>query len=654
MQKLISIFVACVACAQATQHSGYPPTDEIVLAGLVHDAGSITQNVLDFIVDMSCSKFVRTSIVTESGSESFEARYAITAEKKYQQQNCAEVSLVKDPIFKTDEPMNRVKRIQFLREFQKEEIRKILSKNDDLDSTTIVLADFDLDKFPAFDKVVNNVESLQDHTSELDVLCSNGLSGNGANSKRYHDTSSTVLLPDTFVHPIELREIAQMWPYEDSRFIINPEGNGESLTSTSLFKWFEEKGRENGSTKLQSNPVPVRSCFGGLALYKASRFLDGKCSYMHQSRAIKNAKYRNSLDNEVSEHILWNNCMRAADESFVVAVQPDMTTTSKTESEKLDRTSRKLALPRDTASVEVTTLSPTESSRPSVAPSGGPTVEKSDKPTLLPTETISPTANPTPTASSSPTEQTAFPSSQPSQCEDSDNLFYYGETSDAGLVKLRPCTFLYLGPLGRDAYCAMTDRGPSSNDLLPKEACRMSCGVCDPPSSMPSSAPSDSPVAISAEPTSSPTVTSPPSQVPSVVPSSQPSKCEDSKNYYFTGSYMENGKPRLRLCHWLTKGPEGIAYYCGLTENDKPANKPDLLLPIEACRVSCNVCDPPTSFPTSAPSVLASDNPSQALSQKPSQVPSQKPSQVPSIMPSDVPSAKPSQVPSAKPSQVPS
>ena len=235
-----------------------------------------------------------------------------------------------------------------------------------------------------------------------------------------------------------------------------------------------------------------------------------------------------------------------------------------------------------------------------MAPSGGPTAVNTDQPTLLPTETISPTANPTPTSSSSPTEQTAFPSSQPSQCEDSDNLFYYGDISNEGIVRLRPCTFLYRGPLGREAYCAMDDRGPSSNYLLPKEACRLSCGVCDPPF-MPSSAPSDSPVANSAEPTSSPTVTSPPSQVPSGVPTSQPSICEDSEDKFWTGSFTETGKPRLRLCHWLNKGPDGIDYYCGLTETDKPPNKSHLLLPIDACRVSCNVCDPPTSVPTSAP-----------------------------------------------------
>ena len=69
-------------------------------------------------------------------------------------------------------------------------------------------------------------------------------------------------------------------------------------------------------------PVPVRSCFGGLALYKATSWLDSRCSYM--SRHPKDMKYASRFDNDTCEHVSFINCLHQNLPPLKVGVQPDM------------------------------------------------------------------------------------------------------------------------------------------------------------------------------------------------------------------------------------------------------------------------------------------------------------------------------------------
>ena len=105
-----------------------------------------------------------------------------------------------------------------------------------------------------------------------------------------------------------------------------------------LFQWFEHMGKQEGSKSLK--PVTVRSCFGGMALYRASKFFDERCSCesitkkcafsfknkLQRKNPKTSKKYLNDK-RKICEHLTWNLCMESVDKQFRIAVQPDMVTT---------------------------------------------------------------------------------------------------------------------------------------------------------------------------------------------------------------------------------------------------------------------------------------------------------------------------------------
>jgi hypothetical protein len=145
----------------------------------------------------------------------------------------------------------------------------------------------------------------------VDVLCS---AGKMLHPYGYYDTFATVLLPDTFVYPVGGRPVMTARPEEDASLIIGPNFSAEALMD-----WFHKEGG------VDARPVPVKSCFGGLAIYRASKWLDQRCSYKDQFPEV-NAKYANKYDNAPCEHVVMHNCLHAVDPAVVVAVQPDMHT----------------------------------------------------------------------------------------------------------------------------------------------------------------------------------------------------------------------------------------------------------------------------------------------------------------------------------------
>ena len=147
---------------------------------------------------------------------------------------------------------------------------------------------------------------------DVDVLCACGVDKGGTGG--YYDLFATVLLPDTFVLDLGGRSV-QARPEENSSLI-----NGPFFSHSDLLEWFKKEG---GDT---ANPVPVRSCFGGLALYRASKWLDQNCSYMNPHPEI-NAKYGATwAEGLPCEHVVFHNCLQSVDPKVVVAVKPDLQT----------------------------------------------------------------------------------------------------------------------------------------------------------------------------------------------------------------------------------------------------------------------------------------------------------------------------------------
>eukprot|EP00553_Chaetoceros_curvisetus_P009370 CAMPEP_0204622790 /NCGR_PEP_ID=MMETSP0717-20131115/8481_1 /ASSEMBLY_ACC=CAM_ASM_000666 /TAXON_ID=230516 /ORGANISM="Chaetoceros curvisetus" /LENGTH=223 /DNA_ID=CAMNT_0051637637 /DNA_START=399 /DNA_END=1066 /DNA_ORIENTATION=+ len=177
----------------------------ILIAGLVNDLSKISTHVLDFIVEMSCNHYVRMNILAATGYDEFQARYDHIRQDKYRRAQCTPVDIVQQPKFPILEELTRVRRIQDLREYQKSLLHEALNGVEDLDTTAIVLVDFDLAQLPPAAMVMGHAKDIVNGNSRVDALCSNGVLGYGDQSKQYYDTYATILHPDIFVYPIEWR-----------------------------------------------------------------------------------------------------------------------------------------------------------------------------------------------------------------------------------------------------------------------------------------------------------------------------------------------------------------------------------------------------------------------------------------------------------------
>ena len=125
----------------------------------------------------------------------------------------------------------------------------------------------------------------------------------------YYIIYRTVLLPNTFVYPVEGRFRPVIQDDEDSAFIISDDpGLTTSFTQNDLFQYLTD-----ASTREQNGrPVPVRSCFGGLAIYRTSVWYEPKCQYgsWRNKCAPHMARYANQADKRPCEHVSFHECLR--------------------------------------------------------------------------------------------------------------------------------------------------------------------------------------------------------------------------------------------------------------------------------------------------------------------------------------------------------
>lgn len=258
---------------------------DVVLSGLLRDGADITPAAIQFVVRMNCLRRVQTLVLVGRNPSGFIAAYNHIKADAYQDGvSCAPLMVEIQPSYISSVD-NRIERIRHLRNFQRHQISKLLADGtrhgfSDLDRTSIILADLDLVELPSTQNVMEHTTKVVGSGS-LDILCSAGVTKTVEGEIGYYDIFATVLLNDTFVYPVEGRQIQRIWPNEESAFILR-----QNYTNVDLLKWFISEGHSNNgkaSNRIGNHsilrPVHVRSCFGGLAIYKASRLLDLRCSY---------------------------------------------------------------------------------------------------------------------------------------------------------------------------------------------------------------------------------------------------------------------------------------------------------------------------------------------------------------------------------------
>ena len=153
---------------------------------------------------------------------------------------------------------------------------------------------------------------------------------------RYYDTYSTILLPNAWLHRDRISSIKRGSTLDNNDHDINYQLS--SMDQMQTVQYFIEQGRiqddatqQHSSTTYNYKPVPVRSCFNGLTIYRTDVYLNNmECRY--DSYSEEDQEYASNHYNHACEHVVLHECLRrqvkksSKNEEFSIAVLPNMKT----------------------------------------------------------------------------------------------------------------------------------------------------------------------------------------------------------------------------------------------------------------------------------------------------------------------------------------
>ena len=306
------------------------PSDQLfTIAGLTAFASTLDTNRLSQLIGLNCQYGIGTHVLTRGAEARInvleridDAKLRCFGEESMKQ--CAEFRIDLDPPG-TKYFGNRVDRIAYLRDAQRDRLREIYTRKqgeegDSYDETAtvdgmIILADLDVHELPTNQMIVSQVKLLLENPDDLDVICSAGLMHHPFG---YYDMFATVLSDDTFPFPLSGRLLPELQlPNEDisrirSQYLYSHVDQGD------IFRQLQEAGTMN-----EHGIVPVKSCFGGLAIYRASKWFIDECSYS-QYPTIEQMRLVNIEDGRPCEHVVFHDCMMKSTQAKIT-IQPEMT-----------------------------------------------------------------------------------------------------------------------------------------------------------------------------------------------------------------------------------------------------------------------------------------------------------------------------------------
>ena len=240
--------------------------------------------------------------------------------------------------------MKRVAKLTLLRDLQRNIISNEFHTNKDMnvEKGTIIVADFDMTKWPALSNVYKQVKGLAENVEKYDAICSNG--AGTKQEQKYYDTYATVLLPDIFILQNDKRLFGKS---DESKIIVgnDPFHLNERLMRKRYHKEinFTDKERlleetrqrrialfKNMGASHKNGIEPVRSCFGGMTIYKASSYLEPKCGYhINHDILTKRDKetimrFSNIKDKRPCEHVVLHECLREQLKDFRIGISRHM------------------------------------------------------------------------------------------------------------------------------------------------------------------------------------------------------------------------------------------------------------------------------------------------------------------------------------------
>ncbi|KAG7361992.1 hypothetical protein IV203_025658 [Nitzschia inconspicua] len=291
-----------------------------IVAGLADSLTSIPNSTLAQLVQLNCEHQVSLHILTAQISssnalESLQDQYTSCAPFIVFRQNKAVKSLFP----------NRIDRIAYLRDVQRDSLyRHFVDGSTNgakdtsslmLDHSVIMVVDLDLKGIPTNEELIQEATKMARDPDTADVICA---SGQMMNPIGYYDIFATILAPQTFTYPIAGRLVEKFQPGEDTSLVRSNDIYG-SFTQLDLLDYFEQEALNS-----VDGTVPVRSCFGGLTLYRGSTFFQPQCKYSADVKSL--AAFANKDDARPCEHVVFHDCLLKNDLSTYIAVKPSLKT----------------------------------------------------------------------------------------------------------------------------------------------------------------------------------------------------------------------------------------------------------------------------------------------------------------------------------------
>ena len=289
----------------------------VYITGLAEDASKLKYELLTQLLELNCKYHIGVHILTR-GKRARQHAYELFDEAKTRcfgkDAICADFDIDLDPIG-TRYFTNRIDRIAFLRDSQREILRTKFNKkhlNRKTSPEAIIVADFDVHKLPTNALIANQTALVLDG-KDHDVICSAGLMHHPFG---YYDIFATVT-ETAFLYPMAGRLLNQYLPDEDTQ-LIRSNFIYSDVSQEDIFEHFKSEG-----LKSIHGTVPVKSCFGGLAIYRASTWFNKKCNYSIDPSPDQ-MRYANREDGRPCEHIIFHECILKKVRSARIAVQPNM------------------------------------------------------------------------------------------------------------------------------------------------------------------------------------------------------------------------------------------------------------------------------------------------------------------------------------------
>jgi len=326
---------------------------KIWIAGIILDAGKIRSDIWDYILNLNCEYNIGVHILTKINVEKAEKkrdfRYNILDKNKcapilIQNQNNPNMNDRQQNNKITFDLKNRIDRISSLRDYQRSLLQNVFIKNnikEEDDQSVIIIADLDLYKLPPIDIFIDQITRMTDGKSyPHDAICANGATlsiGKHGSQKRnptpfYYDTFALVFLPDTFSHPLSRRLQMNYYHGEDPKLVRSNDQFG-NFTQGDIWKYLVDKGRTSNTGN-----VRVKSCFGGLTIYKSSVYFREQCQYQLKKGTIERSrndntsimKYASKKEERPCEHVVFHDCLDNVKSShllsFDIAINPNLVT----------------------------------------------------------------------------------------------------------------------------------------------------------------------------------------------------------------------------------------------------------------------------------------------------------------------------------------